>query len=106
MMTRGPANNAGRCERERSTRMANRPRPAINPRQPPRRRSGMIFDNQIVDDARGRARDHRFLVVPGHDFALEADLVMAPARSAGDAGSIPDGSTYAPAPSSPTCPLR
>jgi hypothetical protein len=39
----------------------------------------MIFDNQIVDDARGRARDHRPLVVTGHDFALEADLVMAPA---------------------------
>lgn len=58
-MTHGPANDAGRRERERSTRMANRPSPAINPRQPLRRRPEMIFDNQIVDDARGRARDLR-----------------------------------------------
>ena len=45
-----------------------------------------IFDNRIVDDARGRAP-------PRPQLALVADLVMAPARRAGDAGSIPDEGT-------------
>ena len=53
------ANKAGRHERERSTRSATRLRSSNEPRQQPRRRPGMIFDNQIVDDARGRARDRR-----------------------------------------------
>jgi hypothetical protein len=39
----------------------------------------MIFDNQIVDDARGRAKTGGTTSGPGHTFAPEADLVMAPA---------------------------
>ena len=45
-----------------------------------------LSDNRIVDDARGRAP-------PRPQLALVADLVMAPARRAGDAGSIPDEGT-------------
>jgi hypothetical protein len=45
-----------------------------------------LSDNRIVDDARGRAP-------PRPQHALVADLVMAPARRAGDAGSIPDEGT-------------
>jgi hypothetical protein len=45
---------APRRERETSIRIANVGN-FDEPRQQPRRRPGMIFDNQIVDDARGRA---------------------------------------------------